>query len=315
MVVGAAPEAPEEEPTATGGAADSAKGKPKTTSGTTKGKPKAVAQSVTMFPFLGLEVALVAMFAGIVMMPAKRRVGDQVVELQKVHADLHAQLTAIEQADDYQKAASLLASDPLARLNKKKFSTAMGHAWDTCVSLKSQMASVSAHIAQLEMTMEQPAMKVLVSDKSGRVMERPFKDLDYVNDGWVNKSGKEHKALKRENRELNQIYHALQKVNRNLEDEREARRDEAPPEQIEELEKATNDAITEGENLLTDLNTRLRKAMLVGWETVESLDLPDCCKSEEERSKLLSAHKRVVAEKECERRGNKPSAQKPFGAG
>ncbi|EFJ46396.1 hypothetical protein VOLCADRAFT_105527 [Volvox carteri f. nagariensis] len=268
-----------------------------------------------MFPFLGLEVALVAMFAGIVMMPAKRRVGDQVVELQKVLADLHAQLTAIEQADDYQKAASMLASDPLARLNKKKFSTAMGHAWDTYVALKSQMASVSAHIAQLEMTMEQPAMKVLVSDKSGRVMERPLKDLDYVNDGWVNKSGKEHKALKRENRELNQIYHALQKVNRNLEDEREARRDEAPPEQIEELEKATNDAITEGENLLTDLNTRLRKAMLVGWETVESLDLPDCCKSEEERSKLLSAHKRVVAEKECERRGNKPSVQKPFGAG
>ncbi|EFJ39635.1 hypothetical protein VOLCADRAFT_108551 [Volvox carteri f. nagariensis] len=87
----------------------------------------------------------------------------------------------------------------------------MGHAWDTYVALKSQMASVSAHIAQLEMTMEQPAMKVLVSDKSGRVMERPLKDLDYVNDGWVNKSGKEHKALKRENRELNQIYHALQK--------------------------------------------------------------------------------------------------------
>ncbi|EFJ39815.1 hypothetical protein VOLCADRAFT_108479 [Volvox carteri f. nagariensis] len=206
---------------------------------------KQITQSVTMFPFLGLEVALVAMFAGIVMMPAKRRVGDQVVELQKVLADLHAQLTAIEQADDYQKAASMLASDPLARLNKKKFSTAMGHAWDTYVALKSQMASVSAHIAQLEMTMEQPAMKVLVSDKSGRVMERPLKDLDYVNDGWVNKSGKEHKALKRENRELNQIYHALQKVNRNLEDEREARRDEAPPEQIEELEKATNDAITE----------------------------------------------------------------------
>ncbi|EFJ50957.1 hypothetical protein VOLCADRAFT_103752 [Volvox carteri f. nagariensis] len=227
-----------------------------------------------MFPFLGLEVALVAMFAGFVMMPAKRRVGDQVVELQKVHADLHAQLTAIEQADNYQKAASLLASDPLARLNKKLFSTAMGHAWDTYVSLKNQMASVSMHIAQLEMTMEQPAMKVLVSDKSGRVMEHPFKDLDYVNNGWVNKSGKEHKALKRENRELNQVYHAFQKVNRNLEDEREACRDEAPPEQIEELEKATNDTITEGENLLTDLNTRLRKAMLVGFGSVQGAMLP-----------------------------------------
>ncbi|EFJ40579.1 hypothetical protein VOLCADRAFT_108095 [Volvox carteri f. nagariensis] len=191
----------------------------------------------------------------------------------------------------------------------------MGHAWDTYVSLKNQMASVSVNIAQLEMTMEQPAMKVLVSDKSGRVMERPFKDLDYVNDSWVNKSDKEHKALKCENRELNQIYHAFQKVNRNLEDEREARRDEAPPEQIEELEKATNDTITEGESLLTDLNTRLCKAMLVGWETVELLDLPDCCKSEEERSKLLSVDKCVAAEKECECRGNKPSAQKQFSAG
>ncbi|GLC45142.1 hypothetical protein PLESTM_001693000 [Pleodorina starrii] len=259
-----------------------------------------IAQSVTMLPLFGLEVALVAMLAGVLMMPAKRKLSDQLVELQKVYTDLQAQLTAIERSDDYQKAASLLAADPGARANKKKFTAAVSSAFDTCVALKNQMASVSANIAQLEMAMEQPALKVLVSDKSGRVMERPFKDLDYVNDSWVNKAGKEHKALKRENRELNQIYHAFQKVNRSLEDEREARRDDAPPEQMEELEKATNDAITDGENLLTDLYMRLRKATLVGWEAVESLDLPDCCKSEEERSKLFSAHKRVAAERECE---------------
>ncbi|GLC39011.1 hypothetical protein PLESTB_001075800 [Pleodorina starrii] len=268
-----------------------------------------------MLPLFGLEVALVAMLAGVLMMPAKRKLSDQLVELQKVYTDLQAQLTAIERSDDYQKAASLLAADPGARANKKKFTAAVSSAYDTCVALKNQMASVSANIAQLEMAMEQPALKVLVSDKSGRVMERPFKDLDYVNDSWVNKAGKEHKALKRENRELNQIYHAFQKVNRSLEDEREARRDDAPPEQMEELEKATNDAITDGENLLTDLNMRLRKAMLVGWEAVESLDLPDCCKSEEERSKLFSAHKRVAAERECERRGAKPGVQKQGGAG
>ncbi|GLC39197.1 hypothetical protein PLESTM_000862900 [Pleodorina starrii] len=198
-----------------------------------------------MLPLFGLEVALVAMLAGVLMMPAKRKLSDQLVELQKVYTDLQAQLTAIERSDDYQKAASLLAADPGARANKKKFTAAVSSAYDTCVALKNQMASVSANIAQLEMAMEQPALKVLVSDKSGRVMERPFKDLDYVNDSWVNKAGKEHKALKRENRELNQIYHAFQKVNRSLEDEREARRDDAPPEQMEELEKATNDAITD----------------------------------------------------------------------
>ncbi|GLC56206.1 hypothetical protein PLESTB_001079700 [Pleodorina starrii] len=222
-------------------------------------------------------------------MPAKRKLSDQLVDLQKVYTDLQAQLTTIERSDDYQKAASLLAADPGARANKKKFTAAVSSAYDTCVALKNQMASVSANIAQLEMAMEQPALKVLVSDTSGRVMERPFKDLDYVNDSW--------------------------KVNRSLEDERETRRDDAPPEQMEELEKATNDAITDGENLLTDLNTRLRKAMLVGWEAVESLDLADCCKSEEERSKLFSAHKRVAAERECERRGAKPVVQKQGGAG
>jgi hypothetical protein len=146
------------------------------------------------------------------------------------------------------------------------------------------------------------------------VVERPLKDLDYVGDAW-NKACKEHKALKRENPELNQVYHALQKVNRNLDDEREARRDDAPPERVEELEKATNDAITEGEKLIESLNTRLRQAMLVGWDAVESLELPDCCKSEEERTKLLNARKRVEAERDMERRAVKPSAPKPHHAG
>ncbi|EFJ50302.1 hypothetical protein VOLCADRAFT_103892 [Volvox carteri f. nagariensis] len=76
-----------------------------------------------------------------------------------------------------------------------------------------------------------------------RIIERPFKDLDFVCDGWSKRAGKEQKILKRENRELNRVYHAFQKVNRELVEEQGARRGGAPPDQ---LGKTTNDAIAEG---------------------------------------------------------------------
>ncbi|EFJ46174.1 hypothetical protein VOLCADRAFT_93324 [Volvox carteri f. nagariensis] len=96
--------------------------------------------------------------------PQQQQQQQQHQPLQHIDA-LTAQLSALEESETVKQALTMVAYNPLARKDKKKLTGA-----------------------------------ILATDKAGRINERPFKDLDFVGHGWI---GKEQKALRRENQELN----------------------------------------------------------------------------------------------------------------